>query len=77
MSERPERVWYFYVDDMMVCAEKVLAYCANLDQQAFVATPLVYDATLRNLEIIGEAAGSLAHAGGYPKPTDPRLSWHR
>jgi uncharacterized protein with HEPN domain len=56
MSERPERVWYFYVDDMMVCAEKVLAYCANLDQQAFVATPLVYDATLRNLEIIGEAA---------------------
>ncbi|MBD9630488.1 DUF86 domain-containing protein [Pseudomonas sp. PDM19] len=56
MSERPERVWYFYVDDMIACAEKVLAYCANLDQQSFVTTPLVYDATLRNLEIIGEAA---------------------
>ncbi|MFV3303953.1 DUF86 domain-containing protein [Pseudomonas sp. NY15181] len=56
MSERPERVWYFYIDDMVVCAEKVLGYCAGLDQQAFVDNALVYDATLRNLEIIGEAA---------------------
>ena len=28
----------------------------GLDQQAFVASGLVYDATLRNLELIGEAA---------------------
>jgi len=56
MSERPERVWYFYVDDMIACAEKVLTYCADLDQQGFIDNPLVYDATLRNLEIIGEAA---------------------
>ncbi|MBB4864632.1 uncharacterized protein with HEPN domain [Pseudomonas nitritireducens] len=56
MSERAERVWYFYVDDMIACAKKVIGYCANLDQQAFVDNPMVYDATLRNLEIIGEAA---------------------
>ncbi|MDN6857615.1 DUF86 domain-containing protein [Pseudomonas sp. CAN2814] len=56
MSERPERVWYFYVDDMITCAEKVLTYCQGLDKPAFVDNPLVYDATLRNLEIIGEAA---------------------
>lgn len=56
MSERTERVWHFYIDDMIGCAEKVLAYCAGLDQQAFITSPLVYDATVRNLEIIGEAA---------------------
>lgn len=53
MSERTERVWHFYIDDMIGCAEKVLAYCAGLDQQAFITSPLVYDATVRNLEIIG------------------------
>lgn len=50
------REWRFYVDDMIVFAEKVLAYTAGLDQPAFVANTLVYDATLRNLELIGEAA---------------------
>jgi len=50
------REWRFYVDDMIAFAEKVLAYTAGLDQPAFVANTLVYDATLRNLELIGEAA---------------------
>jgi uncharacterized protein with HEPN domain len=50
------REWRFHVDDMISFAEKVLAYTAGLDQPAFVANTLVYDATLRNLERIGEAA---------------------
>lgn len=50
------REWRFYVDDMIAFAEKVLAYTAGMDQPAFVANSLVYDATLRNLELIGEAA---------------------
>ena len=41
---------------MIAFAEKVVAYTKGLDQQAFVASSLVYDATLRNLELIGEAA---------------------
>ena len=41
---------------MIAFAEKVLAYTAGMDQSAFVANALVYDATLRNLELIGEAA---------------------
>lgn len=41
---------------MIAFAEKVLAYTAGMDQPAFVANSLVYDATLRNLELIGEAA---------------------
>ena len=50
------REWRFFVDDMIVFGEKVLAYTAGLDQEGFITNALVYDATLRNLELIGEAA---------------------
>ena len=41
---------------MILFAENVLAYCEGLDQAAFEASGLNYDATVRNLELIGEAA---------------------
>lgn len=50
------RAWRFYLDDMIAFAGKVMAYTAGLDQAGFVANELIYDATLRNLELIGEAA---------------------
>lgn len=51
-----EREWRFYLDDMIDFAEKVLIYTEGLDQQVFIANGLVFDATLRNLELLGEAA---------------------
>ena len=51
-----EREWRFYIDDMIDFAEHVLAYCKGLDQASLVADRLHYDATIRNLELIGEAA---------------------
>jgi len=51
-----EREWVFYLDDMIVFSEKVLAYTKGLDQEGFEADEKGYDATLRNLELIGEAA---------------------
>ncbi len=42
------REWRFYIDDMVVFAQKVLGYTAGMDQSAFIANALVYDATLRN-----------------------------
>lgn len=51
-----EREWRFYLDDMIGFAENVLTYCEGLDQAAFVSAGLNYDASLRNLELIGEAA---------------------
>lgn len=56
MSETFKREWRFYLDDMITFAEKVLIYTENLDQQIFVESGLNYDATVRNLELIGEAA---------------------
>ena len=52
----PKREWHFYVEDMIRFAEKVLIYTDDLDQATFERSDLNYDATLRNLELIGEAA---------------------
>lgn len=57
-----ERAWQFYLDDMLEFAGKVLLYTEGLDQQAFVVSGLNYDATVRNLELIGEAATHIPDA---------------
>lgn len=56
MSDSARREWRFYIGDMIEFSEKVLSYTADLDQAGFVSSGLIYDATLRNLELIGEAA---------------------
>ena len=55
----PEREWRFYLDDMLGFAEHVVTYCEGLDQETFERTGLNYDATVRNLELIGEAANNI------------------
>lgn len=63
MSELPpEREWRFYIDDMIGFAERVIAYTDGLDQAGFETSAMAYDATLRNLELIGEAATRVPQA---------------
>ena len=50
------REWRFYVKDMIAFCDKALAYTKGLDRSTFAADPMRYDATLRNIELIGEAA---------------------
>ena len=69
MSEAPAREWRLYIDDMIECAGKVLVYTEGFDQARFVASGLNYDATIRNLELIGEAATRVPETirAGYPE----------
>jgi uncharacterized protein with HEPN domain len=66
------REWRFYVDDMISFGEKVLAYTAGMDHSAFVANTLVFDATVRNLELIGEAA---THVPDHVRLSHPQVPW--
>ncbi len=66
-----EREWRFYVNDMIGFAETVLAYTDGLDQDSFVQSRLNYDATLRNLELIGEAASHVPEDGRKLAPAIP------
>jgi uncharacterized protein with HEPN domain len=54
----------FLSDDMIAFAEKAMAYSQGLDQKAFESSGLNYDATVRNLELIGEAARHIPERGG-------------
>lgn len=53
------REWRLYLDDIRCCCDRVLEYTSGLDFEGFVAHGMTYDAVIRNLEIIGEAAKNL------------------
>ena len=75
MSEAtPAREWRFYIDDMIGFADAVMAYTDGMDQDSFVASRLNYDATLRNLELIGEAA---AHVPEEARSLVPDSPWRQ
>src|SRR3954451_5996907 len=57
---------------MIDCAEKVIAYTDGLDQAGFVASGLHYDATVRNLELIGEAA---THISDIVRGSHSQIPW--
>ena len=63
------RDWHLHVEDMIGFCERVLHYTAGLDKDVFVASPMAYDATLRNLELIGEAAAQIPETvrDGHPE----------
>ena len=75
--EREPRGWRFYVEDMIGFCERVRDYTAGLDQAAFVASPMPYDATLRNLELIGEAATQIPESVRDAHPENPLANHHR
>jgi uncharacterized protein with HEPN domain len=67
-----QREWRFYLDDMIGFARKVVAYTDGLDQVGFVASGLNYDAAVRNLELIGEAA---THIPESMRTANPQIPW--
>lgn len=62
MFNAGQREWRLYIDDMIGFAEKVLSYTEGMDKASFISHHLTYDATLRNIELIGEAATHIPDA---------------
>ena len=73
MSDSDHRgAWRLYVHDMIEFCERVRNYTEGHDQAAFVSDSLRYDATIRNLELIGEAA---THVPQSVRDTFPDVPW--
>ena len=70
---RGQREWRFYVQDMIEFCENALSYTQGLNQADFLADRLRYDATLRNLELVGEAA---THVPRIVRDAHPEIPWH-
>jgi uncharacterized protein with HEPN domain len=69
-----ERLWTFYIEDMIDFAEKAVTYREGLDRTTFSTNTLVYDATLRNLELIGEAATRIP---AVVRESNPDIAWRQ
>ena len=72
MSKMSEREWRFYIDDMLKFATNAMVYCEGMTQESFVTSGLNYDATLRNVELIGEAA---THIPDEVRAKYPQIQW--
>ena len=73
MSEAtPNREWRFYLDDMIGFCERVQTFTSGLDQEKFTRDPMCFDATIRNIELIGEAA---THIPAQVRQSSPNVPW--
>lgn len=68
------REWRFYLADMIEFAGLVLEYTEDYDQNQFVSDRKTYDATLRNLELIGEAA---THIPDKVREANESIPWRQ
>ncbi|MCC6918828.1 MAG: DUF86 domain-containing protein [Alphaproteobacteria bacterium] len=57
----PIRDWRLRIDDMLSAIQTIRSYTAGLSLEAFRADRKTVDATVRNIEIIGEAANAVPH----------------
>lgn len=68
------REWRLYVADMQACCQRVNEYTSGLSRREFEDKRMVYDATLRNLELLGEAA---RHLPDEVRALAPDIPWRR
>jgi uncharacterized protein with HEPN domain len=66
------RDYRLYLDDMLMAAEKVLRFTQGVDLVRFVDDEKTFDAVVRNLEIIGEAA---KHVPAEVQARCPEVEW--
>lgn len=72
MSESvPAREWRFYVKDMIGFCERVLHFNQGVHRAEFAIEPMRYDATVRNIELVGEAATHIPEAVRLAHPEIP------
>ena len=77
-----------YLDDILEAIHKIRDYTAGMEYTAFSKDTKTQDAVIRNLEIIGEAAGRLQEPvrvvspdiewrknSGVAEYSDPRVLW--
>ena len=68
------RDFRLYLDDILEAITQIRAYMADQDEEAFTTDRKTQDAVIRNLEIIGEAAGNLPEQF---QNAAPEIDWRK
>jgi uncharacterized protein with HEPN domain len=71
MAELPERDAALLLD-MLLAARDARSFVEGLDEAAFLASRLHQNATIRSLEVLGEAAGKVSAA---TQAAHPEIPW--
>ena len=61
-----------YIQHIFDAINRIELYCAEMDQSIFLSTPMLQDAVIRQLEIIGEAAKRVS---GEYREKFPSVPW--
>ena len=73
-EDMEQRSWRDSVQDTVNFCNRVLDHTAGLDRQLVVSTQIVYDATLRNLTLIGQAATQVPD---NVRGAHPEIPWRK
>ena len=65
-------LWTIYVQDMIKFTKEVLCFTRGLDQRAFVDDLRTYRATVKTIEMIGEAAAKMPAS---VRLSHPHIAW--
>jgi uncharacterized protein with HEPN domain len=68
------RDYRLFLDDIIAAITKIREYTVDLDYSAFSKDSKTQDAVVRNLEIIGEAAGRLPESLCFKAP---KIEWRK
>jgi uncharacterized protein with HEPN domain len=64
-----------YVKHMLAAIERVTSYLTDHDEISFLQTPMLQDAIIRNIEIVGEAANNVLKAEPNMPRLHPEIPW--
>jgi len=65
------RDWRMFLDDMADCCRKLIEYRQRTDRLEFDRQNMAFDAMVRNVEVMGEAAAKLPEHVRSAAPTVP------
>ncbi|WP_446010458.1 HepT-like ribonuclease domain-containing protein [Candidatus Electrothrix sp.] len=68
------RDWKVYIEDIITAIEKIERYTCTQNQELFLNNEEKQDAVIRNLEIIGEAAGKVPDS---IREKAPEVEWRK
>ena len=71
-DSHPNRTPRFSIQDMTEFCERISDYTAGYERAAFIEDSLVYDATIRNLELIGDATAQVSQ---WVRDRSPDVPW--